>query len=184
MKSEKPTSEVKVIKLWEFPPLSEGKQGRIFTKHFTNLSLNLLPNHFSLLSWLVYQSAADNTVKYSTGLLKMYQQSVVFATNRYKSVNPYLTPSVPNARKYFQYLIERSFLLPTDSAGEYLINPNLTYSKLYVKSGFYKEWVNSYNNTASASLSIEDKRKNISAINRAYLNHTAANFQSRREKKK
>lgn len=134
----------KVKRLWNFPLLTDGKQGRVFTKHYSNLAFILDSNHFALLSFLVYQSRADNTLEYSTKLLKMYQKSIAEGKELYGSKNESLNTYPPKLRDYFEYLIENGLLLPTSTPKQFLINPCLTYSKLYVKAEFYKEWVGRY----------------------------------------
>lgn len=167
----KRVQQTRIKHLWEFPPLIDGKQGRVMTKHYTNLSFLIPPNQFSLLSFLIYQSGADNVVRYSGNLLKMYQQAVVKGSNRYKSCNPYLVVTVAKSRENFIWLIEQGLLMPTDKEKEFLINPNLTFSKLYVKADFYKWWVNIYNTTDNTF---------SMAIN--YIEHVNKNFLNRKNK--
>lgn len=167
----KRVQQTRIKRLWEFPPLIDGKQGRVMTKHYTNLSFLIPPNQFSLLSFLIYQSGADNVVIYSGNLLKMYQQAVVKGSNRYKSYNPYLNVTLQKLRENFIWLIEQGLLMPTDKEKEFLINPNLTFSKLYVKSDFYKQWVILYN-------AFTDKTD--MAIH--YIEHVNKNFNRRKNK--
>jgi len=162
----------KVKKLWEFPPLIDGKQGKVVTKHFTNLSFLIPPSQFSFISFLIYQSGADNVVRYSTALLKMYQQAVIKGSNRYKSTNPYLMTSEPKLRDFFEWYIENGLMLPCGDK-EFMINPSLTFSKLYVRGDFYKEWVKDYGD-------LRDMSKLNELIN-SYLQHVEHNFQKRKK---
>lgn len=130
----------KVEKLFDFPPLSDGKQGRVFTKHYSNLAFILNPNHFALLSFLVYQSGADNTLQYSEKLLKQYIEAVKKGCEYYGTETD-LNTTIRKSRGNFEYLIKNGLLLPTSTPKEFMVNPCLTYSKLYVKAEFYKEWV-------------------------------------------
>ena len=132
-------------RLWNFPLLNHGKMGRVFTKHLMNLSFTLNPNHYALLSFLIYQSGYDNTIKYSNNLLKMYENAVKGALKEYKLENDYLYISLPKTRLYFKWLITEGFLMKAEG-NIFLINPNLTYSKLYVIPNDYIKWVKDYNN--------------------------------------
>jgi hypothetical protein len=163
----------KVEKLWEFPPLSDGKQGRVFTKHFTNLPFMLDPNHYTLLFWLVYQSNADNTVRYNTALLKQYEATVrVTAGSRGERQ---LMSSIPILRNNFEWLIKNSFLLPTNEDKVFMINPNLTYSRLYVKGEFYKQWVKSYQTY------FPQNPKGLLPLSQSYLDHVNNNYKKRKK---
>lgn len=158
---------VKVKKLWDFPPLSDGKQGRVVTKHFTNMSLVLNPNYYALLSFLIYQSAADNTIKYSQGLLIMFEKAVKAAREHYGEENA-LYLSLPKLRGNFKWLIENGMLLPTPAGKIFLINPCLTFSKVYVKAEFYKYWIMTYNQNYPL--------KHIVPL---YIDHVDNNFKNR-----
>jgi hypothetical protein len=134
----------KLLKLWDFPQLMQRRTGRVFTKHYVNMTLIIDPNYLSLFSYLVYQSAADNTFIYSSFLLEQYKQTVKAAADKYQVCNPYLTTSLPNARKHMIWLIQNGFVLPCTRKYQYLINPNLTYSRLYVLPRFYLNFVKCY----------------------------------------
>lgn len=166
-------NNTKVQKLWDFPPLSDGKQGRVVTKHYTNLSLILNPNHYALLSFLIYQSGADNTVKYSQGLLIMFEKAVRAARKIYgEDLALYL--SLPKLREHFEWLIENGLLLPTSAGKTFLINPCLTFSKVYVKAEFYKEWCKKYD---SQKCPFTPYALPILVLN--YIDHVDKNFKSR-----
>jgi hypothetical protein len=172
MMNTKRVIQTKVQKLWDFPPLSDGKQGRAITKHFTNLSYILNPNHYALLNYLIYQSAADNTIIYSTKLLKQYQRSVKVA-GEYYNQETNLHRSVPRIAGNFEWLIQNSLLLPVGYDKKFLINPCLTFSKVYVKAEFYKKWVLEYQ---------EHKRIGLMGTNRPiidYIDHVDKNFKRR-----
>lgn len=164
--------QTKVKKLWDFPPLLDGKQGRVITKHFTNLSYTLNPNHYALLNFLIYQSLADNTVMYRKKLLTTFEKSVRMALNHYGGDNT-LHLSLPKLRGNFIWLIENGLLLPTATPKQFLINPCLTYSKLYVKSEFYKVWVKQYNFYRMAKMDI------LISLVPDYITHVDNNFKSR-----
>lgn len=173
-------NNTKVKKLWDFPPLSDGKQGRVVTKHFTNLSMILNPNHYALLSFLIYQSAADNTIKYSQGLLIMFEKSVKAARKVYGEENAlYLSP--PKLREHFSWLVENGLLLPTSTGKIFLINPCLTFSKVYVKSEFYKEWTSCFHEAVKDSHNWNNKIKNAGILEMAqdYIYHVDNNFKRR-----
>jgi hypothetical protein len=131
-------NKIAVSQPWEFPPLSPGGTGKIITRHFTNLVLTLHRDPLALLSFLIYQSGPDNTVQYSTKLLKQFDAAVTLIQERHHKKK--ISKSLPSARRSFKLLIEYGMVYP---AGKklYLINPRLCYSKLYVKPTFYKDWV-------------------------------------------
>lgn len=129
---------------WDFPGIDKKKQSRVFTKHYSNLSLILHPNHYTLLTWLIYQSLPDNTITYSTQLLRQYAAAVKLASAKYKSNNPCIFSSPPNTRKYFKYLIEQSLLFPTSESGVYMINPSLTHHRTYAKTEHLAEFARQY----------------------------------------
>lgn len=158
---------MKTAKKWYFPPLRDGQQGRIFTKHYTNLSYCLNRNHFCLLTFLIYQSGADNVVEYRERLLKQYRNTVIASINAYGGKNE-LHISLSKCRFHFQFLIENGLLLKTDKPKLFLINPNLTFSKLYVKAEFYKQWVHEY----------QDGDLNVLA--NKYIDHVENNYRKRK----
>lgn len=157
----------KVEKLLDFPLLADGKQGRVFTKHYTNLAFILNPNHFALLSFLVYKSGADNTLKYSEKLLKQYIGAVNGGCEYYGTETE-LNTTIHKSRGNFEYLIKNGLLLPTGIVKEFMINPCLTYSKLYVKADFYKEWVVMYGECGGDLC-------NLKALTNSYLQEVIKN---------
>lgn len=173
-------NKTKVKKFWDFPPLSDGKQGRVITKHFTNLSLILNPNHYALLSYLIYQSAADNTVIYSQGLLIGFEKSVKAARKVYGEDNA-LYLSLPKLREHFEWLIENGLLLPTSAGKIFLINPCLTFSKVYVKAEFYKGWVSDFQVATKEFPKYIEKITHGALAEMAddYINHVSENFKRR-----
>ncbi len=131
--------ESKVTDQWLLPKLSPGGAGRILTKHFTNLSFTLHKDQLALISFLIYQSEYDNTVKYSINLLTKFDNSVTRAQELYGK-SQYISRSIPTARRNFRYLVNRGLLLPTEKKNIFLIHPHLTYSKTYVQYSFYQSW--------------------------------------------
>ena len=123
-----------------FPILEAHKSNRVITKHFTNLPLYLNPNHFALLTWLIYQSKADNSVKYSTKLLLKYTATLLQCEQEYKDGNMVgrLFTSLPFLRVSFQYLIKQGYLLPSHLKGYFVINPLLSYREEYIKPAEYR----------------------------------------------
>lgn len=165
----------KAENLWDFPLLADGKQGRVMTKHYTNLAFILNPNHFSLLSFLVYQTNADNTLQYSEKLLKQYIEAVKKGCEYYGTETE-LSTTIHKARGNFEYLIKNGLLLPTSEAKEFMVNPCLTYSKLYVKAEFYKEWNKMYK-----SLRYKQMDAEFEVIIIAYISHVNNNMQRRKQ---
>lgn len=119
------------------PVLTGLKTTRVVTKHFTNLSLYMRTNMYALLSWLIYQSKNDNTVRYSTHLLVKYRESVLAAGERYGD-EVKLHVSVQYIRENFARLVEQGYLLPNYEKFVFTINPMLMYRDEYVRASEYK----------------------------------------------
>ncbi len=132
--------QTEVQSLPYFPILEAHKSNRVITKHFTNLPLYLNPNHFALLTWLIYQSKADNSIKYSTKLLLKYTATLLQCEQEYKDGNTVgrLFTSLPFLRVSFQYLIKQGYLLPSHLKGYFVINPLLSYREEYIRPNEYK----------------------------------------------
>lgn len=162
-------SQLKTKRLWNFPPLPDGKMGRVITKHFTNLSYTLTPNQYALLNFLIYNSGADNTVTYSVGLLEKYSLTVKAAKKLYSGETK-LWLSEPTVKKIWAYLVENGLLMPI-GGNKFLINPSLTFSKLYVKQEDYKYWVMAYNQNYPL--------KHLTAL---FLDSVNKNFNNRKNK--
>lgn len=171
----KKIQNTKVEKLWDFPPLSDGKQGKIFTKHYTNLAFILNPNHFALLSFLIYQTNADNTLQYSEKLLKQYIEAVKKGCEYYGTETD-LSTTIHKTRGNFEYLIKNGLLLPTSTPKQFMVNPCLTYSKLYVKAEFYKTWVLDYGKTVGKFFEL-----NLNQIIDSYIQEVDKNMQRRKQ---
>jgi len=176
----KRTQLTKTKKLWDFPELEDGKKGRVFTKHYANMAFILPPNQFSFLSFLIYQSGADNTLKYSESLLKTYQQAVIKGTEHYGCENGHIRKSIPVLRELFIWLIENGFLFPTFTDKQFLINPNLTYSKLYVRAEFYKTWTGEYELVCFNGDFYGEQDKKLTALINSYLEHVNKNYKKRK----
>jgi hypothetical protein len=123
-----------------YPSLKVGKTRRVFTKHFTNLPLWLSADEISLLSWLCYQSMADNTFKYSTDLLNKYKESVEYAKQEYSGGNPNMVlGSILNSRHVLKRLIEKGLIFQTGTKNKLMINPALTYPAEIINAKKYDE---------------------------------------------
>lgn len=159
-----------------FPILEAHKSNRVITKHFTNLPLYLNPNHFALLTWLIYQSKADNSVKYSTKLLLKYTATLLQCEQEYKDGNTVgrLFTSLPFLRVSFQYLIKQGYLLPSHLKGYFVINPLLSYREEYIRPSEYAEICRSYQRICALTLDKESKRDAIKAFSRIIFNIVAS----------
>lgn len=153
--------------MWNCPELSQGSYGRILTKHFTNLPIFLEPNQLSLLSFLIYQSKIDNTVVYTSALMLRYQQAVKASQKLYNSPKR-LKISLPNTRRCFKELSSLGLILPYQHK-TYIINPNLSFSKQYVKATFYNAWCKKY------MQAYENNDTNIQSLIEEYINHVKIN---------
>lgn len=160
---------------WDFPILSPGGTGRILTKHYTNLTLIIDFNELALLSWLIYQSNHDNSFKYTSNLILRYTATIKLIRSKYK-VRKKLLISSYSIRKILIKLIQRGFLLRTTTAKLFLINPCLTYSKLYVKGKYYDSWIKEYNHLIIELGQNPNTRSLISAHCENYIKHVDQNL--------
>ena len=128
--------------MWNCPELSQGSYGRVLTKHFTNLGMILESNELSLLSFLIYQSKIDGSIVFTSALMHKYSQAVKASQKLYNSPKR-LKLSLPNTRRCFKTLAAKGLLLHYNHK-TYIINPNLTFSKQYVKTTFYRDWCKKY----------------------------------------
>lgn len=119
-----------------FPELTGGKTTRVITKHFTNAAMHLPSIQFALLTWLIYQSKADNTFVYSTHLLNKFKDSYSAAIRLYSRIEK--TIAIPRIRLNLKLLIESGYLLPNYDKKVFTINPMLSYRAEYMRSGNYK----------------------------------------------
>lgn len=126
-----------------FPVLSSLKTSRVITKHFTNLYLYQPPEHTTLLAWLVYQVAADNTFRYDSELLTQYSFTITAAKEFYKGTRG--NADIKAIRGIFKDLIEQGYILPTSEAAVFMLNPMLSYRADYVSKGEYKIIMDNYN---------------------------------------
>lgn len=154
--------QTEVVNLPYFPILEAHKSNRVITKHFTNLPLYLNPNNFALLTWLIYQSKADNSVKYSTKLLQKYSSAVMEANKEYcKNKSVLLLTSLPSARLTFQTLIQKGYLLPSHLKGYFVINPLLSYREEYIKPSEYRELCKDYQVICNLLVVAGDKKHKL-----------------------
>lgn len=121
----KTIQNTKVISLPHFPVLSSHKQSKVISKHFTNLCLYLPKPELSLLTWLIYESAANNSFTYSTHLLRKFSAHIKAVNIEYRQTN--LPTSIQIIRKDFKKLVEGGYIIP---AGRYhYLNPMLVFGK-------------------------------------------------------
>lgn len=152
-----------VISIPYFPELTGSKTTRVITKHFTNLAMYLDPELFALLSWLIYQSKADNSFKYSTQLLRKYSEAIKGCEKTYGSRR--LSVDVKRIRVNLKALIQSGHLLPTNIKNTFIINPMLSYRSEYITSDEYKTACRYYNNIRIGSL---PKHKELTYFTIAY----------------
>jgi len=126
----------------QFPVLASNKCTRVITKHFTNLYLYLQPKEVSFLGWLVYQVSADNTFKYNTEMIENYSFSLLAAKEVYKTKAA--NHDFKAIREVVKGLIEQGYILPTDEAAVFMLNPCLSYRMEYVSRREYKMMMNMY----------------------------------------
>ena len=126
-----------VVSLPYFPELSGQKTSRVITKHFTNAAMYMPKDQFCMLTWLIYQSKADNTVNYSTQLLIRYSAAIKASTQLYNSTNN-LNTGIKHLRVVFKTLIQNGYLLPNYNKKLFTINPMLSYRAEYMRVDKYR----------------------------------------------
>ncbi len=123
--------QTKLKHLPHFPELNGKDRTRVVTKHFVNLSLWCSADELRMITWLIYQSKVDNTIKYNTLLLQRYSAAIQAANKEYKGFK--LNHNIKYLRVTFKRLIELGLLLINKEANIYTINPMLTYRAEYMK---------------------------------------------------
>lgn len=131
------------MKIPNFPPLTSSKTTRLVTKHYTNLAMYEERSQFSFLTWLIYQSDADNSVYIDQFTIKRYRHAVMLAMKEYKAPKR-VNYSIDSVRGGFKELLSKGYLFPTNKPKVYLINPMLSYSPIYVGRDRYNEFQNRY----------------------------------------
>lgn len=122
------------------------------TRHMINASFILSPNEYTLFNFIIFMSA-DNTIKYSTKLLKQYDIATtriieITGTNK---VNYATSRDV--ARQSFISLIEKGYLIRLNSKNEFMINPMVVYPEGIDIKQVHDEYLEIYNS--------EDKQKEL-----------------------
>lgn len=125
-----------------------------------NTALYLHSEELSLLTWLIYQCAADNSFKYEEKLVVRYLAAIKAANDMYNPNNPIkLRVDLKAIRAVFVRLIEKSLILHTNERAVFIINPMLSYHPKYVSKAFYTKFAAMYN-----------AGENISTIYQDYVN--------------
>ena len=164
-------AKTKVESLPDFPELKQRKAGRVITKHFANLTYTLQPKYISLLSFLIYQAAADNTIQYTSTLNESYNKAVQ-AAQAGREGCPEINCSKPTFRNQINYLIKTGLLLPTNHEAKYLINPNLTYNRGFVTKQYFDYYITEYNK--ARRLPIREGEAHLREINESFIIHVSA----------
>jgi len=145
----------KTKSLPHFPELSTGKHRRVFSRHFTNLSLWLPHDELQLLNFLCYDNdtLANNTFLYSTQLLNRFIAAVKEANLVYDG--GYMTlKNLTHTRRCLKNLIERGLILQTGTKNKLMISPMLTYNCDILNNKKYKEIQDLYQNINVTSASL------------------------------
>lgn len=154
-------------KLPAFPELNGKNRTKVITKHFSNLALWCSADELRILTWLIYQSKVDNTVKYDTFLLTRYSESIKAAKNLYLSNK--VNYNIKHLRVVFKSLIEDGLLLSNRDKKVYTINPNLAYRTEYMKPKDYKYICGLYDTIDAGGISVEDFTFEYTRIVNSYL---------------
>jgi len=126
-----------------FPELVVGKTRRVFTKHFTNLSLWCTTDEVAIINWLSYQCKGDNTFEYKTRLLDAYKMSCLLAGIEYCE-GIHLEQNISKLRRIILDLIEKGLLLHTPIKSILMINPMLTYQADLISKKEYEAFMKFY----------------------------------------
>nr|WP_298656621.1 hypothetical protein [uncultured Flavobacterium sp.] len=109
-----------------FPPLKVSKHRRVMTKHFCNLALWLPSNELALLNFLVYQTDADNTFKYSAHLMKQFEKARIAAFEEYQAgIGFRMTEGLH--RRSFINLEQQGLIIRCKKKYIWMLNPLLSY---------------------------------------------------------
>lgn len=152
----------------QFPALVPNKRNSIVTKHLTNTVLYLPHDMSAMLIWLVYVCREDNTLDYSTQLLRRYCMAIFESNKLYgakksrKKPNG-LTANVVGARYTMIKLIEQGYVIRL-SEKKILLNPMLRYSK-YLSSKEYNKIMADYQELVISEESKDFFWKYISLVN-------------------
>lgn len=162
----------KTKSLPHLPVLVVGKHRRVFTKHYSNLSLWLPGDELSLISFLIYdtETLADNSFEYSTELLNRFIAAFREANLQYNGVST--SKKLVRVRGCFKNLIERGLIL--NAGKRYMINPMLTYNSDVVNNKKYKEVQELYQ--VSGTNHISDMTKHFSKLVADYLESKKKNY--------
>ena len=149
-----------------YPELDIHHSGRVFTKHFTNLSYTLNWDQLILFQWLCHESTGYNVFSYNLKTIKKYQGYVRALRKKYpKGMADGLNIAVYNIREVLIELIEMGAVFNTEVKGEMFINPNLSYRPKWFNGKLYKQYVTEYNNLFSA-----DRLNDIYQVNQKAIN--------------
>lgn len=151
-----------------YPELDIHHSGRVFTKHYTNLSYSLEWDQLMLFEWLCHESTGSNTFSYSMVMVKKYKSYIKTLRKKYKTevlvdginLAPYAI------REVLVELVEMGMIFNTEVRGEMFINPNLSYRPKWFNGKIYKEYVKEYNAVALSNNITELLKANQKAINR------------------
>lgn len=142
-------------KLPYLPILPVSKHRRVFTRHFVNTALWLSADEFMLLSYLCYQTNADNTFKYNTKLLEQFIAAIKAAReeySRYQDKCTTLLSTIFYCRRQLVNLIEKGLILPTSRKGFLMLSPMLSYNSDIVNNKKYKEVQEKYNEISAINI--------------------------------
>jgi len=109
------------------PRISSHNRSKVITKHYVNAAVYLPQPKFALLSWLIFQSAANNTFKHSTHLLHQFSAYILAIESEY-GLKKHIPTSIQLIRKDLKWLIEEGYIFPVKDA-TLMINPMLVYGK-------------------------------------------------------
>lgn len=149
-----------------YPALDVHHSGRVFTKHFANLSYTLNWDQLMLFQWLCHESTGYNVFSYNLKTIKKYQGYVRALRKKYpKGMADGLNIAVYNIREVLIELIEMGAVFNTEIKGEMFINPNLSYRPKWFNGKLYKWYVTEYNNPQE-----EGSVKYVHQINQYVIN--------------
>lgn len=124
-------------KLPEAPVYNINLSKMVVTKFFTNRMLVKSRIANSMLSWLVYECGADNSIEYSTYLLKRFIKAFEYMNGGGKL-------NITDIRRNFSELIADGDLLNTSKPNVFLVNPIYCYNPNAITKKQYMDVIGSY----------------------------------------
>jgi hypothetical protein len=147
--------KTKTKSVLKMPKLPVGKSNMVLTKHFTNTQARFqYEEEGAMMSWLVYNCKADNTITYSTHLMNKYRAFIDEIGKEYQVLPPLYVPTLSFCRQAFVKLIESGVLFNTSKPNVFMINPMLCYDPQIISRKRYDAVQDMYQLCADGKISL------------------------------